>query len=87
MSFEANGQSQQELLILGLSKVKLFRLIPYTAPPKGCQRVERVFDFERKVLSEVDRIGKLWTVVEGKEKVGDGRYYWKISFLGRSFWI
>lgn len=46
-----------------------------------------MFDFERKVLSEVDRIGKLWTVVEGKEKVGDGRYYWKISFLGRSFWI
>lgn len=38
------------------------------------------------MLSGVDRLGKLWQVVEGTEKIGK-KYYWKISFLGRFFWI
>jgi hypothetical protein len=39
------------------------------------------------VLSEVGKIGKLWSVVEGRETVGGARYYWKIGFLGRQFWV
>jgi hypothetical protein len=48
---------------LPLSKGKLFRWVPYTAPPGKSQRVERVFEYEKKVLSEVERIDKLWGVV------------------------
>ena len=39
------------------------------------------------MIADVDKIGKLWNVFEGKEKVGGGKFYWKIVFLGRSFWM
>ena len=74
------------LLILPISKVKLFKNVAYSAAPPKCQRIERVFEYERRVLSGIDRLGKLWEVVEGAEKVGK-MYHWKISFLNRFFWL
>ena len=86
LSFETQGETYQTLLILPISKVKLFRHVAYSVSPPKSQRIERVFEFERRVLSGVDRLGKLWQLVEGGEKVGR-KYYWKISFLGRLFWV
>ena len=87
VSFDVQGSKISQLLILSISKGKLFRWVPYTAPPKTTQKIERVFDFEKKVLSEASKVCKLWGVVEGKEKIGGGKYYWKILFLGKPFWV
>lgn len=87
VSFDVQGSKISQLLILSISKGKLFRWVPYTAPPKTTQKIERVFDFEKKVLSEASKVSKLWGVVEGKEKIGGGKYYWKILFLGKPFWV
>lgn len=86
LTFQVGPDTHQQLLILNLSKAKLFRRLPYSAPPAKAERIERVFDYERKVLSEVGKLGKLWPVVEGREKIGAGRYSWKLCFLGRVFW-
>ena len=44
VTFEVQGVKHEQLLILNLSKVKLFRWMPYTAPPRNTQKIERVFE-------------------------------------------
>jgi hypothetical protein len=59
LTYEVLGQMHQQLLIAPLSKIKLFRTLPYTSPPPKAMRIQRVFQFEKKILSEVGKLANL----------------------------
>lgn len=88
LSYQVNREKYSQLLILPLSKGKLFRELPFTSTPKNAQRVQRVFEYEKKILNELAKLKTfLAHVYESREQNGAPRFSWKLQFMARPFWV
>jgi hypothetical protein len=65
----------------------LFKILPYSSPPPKSIKLERVFNYEGKVIADITKIPKLWGCLESRDKLGGERVHWKLEFLGRIFWV